>query len=171
VVSFGYGDTTRTVTSVTDNRGNTYTPAIGETIWNGGSAKSATYYAYNTAGGVTSVTVTLSGDAGSWFEVWVAEYSGIMISDPRDATAVQTGFGTVLNSGSAMTNQASELIYGYGHNTGCATVDAPFTARSTLNCNWIADRTVASTGSYSASGTTSSGNENWVCMMVTFNGA
>jgi len=62
VVAVGWSDSTATVTSVVDSKGNTYTLAVGPTIQSGVATQSI-YYAKNivaAAAGANSVTVTFS---------------------------------------------------------------------------------------------------------------
>ena len=55
VVVVGWGDTTSSISSITDNRGNTYSPAVGPTSNTG--LQQAVYYAKNISGGSNTVTV------------------------------------------------------------------------------------------------------------------
>ncbi len=57
VVVVGWNDTTSTVSSVTDSRGNTYTLAIGPTTGTG--LRQSIYYAKNIAAGTNTVTVRI----------------------------------------------------------------------------------------------------------------
>ena len=156
------------ITSVTDSKGNTYTPAVGPTNW-GGSYRDAVYYAGNIVGGgaAPTITVAFSGAQGGTI-TYAAEYSGVATFNPLDQVSAQAGTGTVLNSGTVATGQGTELIYGFAMSDNTATVDPSFTARSTFSNNFIADRKVSRTGYYSVTGTNSAGN--WLCQMATFRG-
>ena len=112
VVAVMWGDTTSTVSSVTDSKGNTYALAVGPTKATG--LTSAIYYAKNIAGGSNTVTVTFNQTAG-YPNVNVLEYSGLDTANPLDVTAAATGTGTTANSGSATTTSANELIVGAGN--------------------------------------------------------
>lgn len=70
-------------TGVTDNQSNTYTLA---TRSNHSGSEVSIYYAYNITGGVTSVTSTFAGWS-TVSRIVVAEYSGLMVTDPLDKTA------------------------------------------------------------------------------------
>jgi len=171
VVSTDWGDQALDVTSITDSKGNPYSVALGPTN-TGAAGRGVTYYASNTIGGVNTITVTLNGvpPASPAFEIYAAEYSCVASSSPIDRTSVQTGTGQIINSGWNTTTQASELIYGYGWSYGTSTVDPlNYTARSTFRGNFIADRTVSSTGSYSVNGSIST-SVAWLCHMITFKG-
>jgi Bacterial Ig-like domain (group 3)/Domain of unknown function (DUF2341)/Concanavalin A-like lectin/glucanases superfamily len=171
VLSLSIASQSYTVSTVTDTKGNTYSPAIGPTDWNAGADRSWTYYASNIAGGGSPITITatFSGTPPSG-DIYAAEYSGITTSSPLDQTSSGTGLsGITLDSGSKTTTQASELIFGFGMSAGHAIVDSPYTARSTFDNNFIADRVVSSTGSYHVTATNTGAN-NWMCQMVTFKG-
>jgi hypothetical protein len=166
VVAVGWGDTTSSVSSVTDSRGNVYTRALGPTTTTGLSQ--SIYYAKNIAAGSNTVTVTFN-QAAAYPDVRILEYSGLDTSAPLDVTAAAVGSGTSANSGSATTTSANELIFGAGSTTGVTYTGggSGFTARIINNFGNLAeDKTVASTGSNSATAPNSSGN--WVMQMATF---
>jgi len=166
VVAVGWNDTTSTVSSVTDSRGNTYTLAIGPT--SGTGLRQSIYYAKNIASGANTVTATFN-QAAAFVDIRVLEYSGLDQTNPLDVTAGASGSGTSPNSGSATTTTASELIFGAGmtttHFTGAGT---GFTSRIiTVPDQDIAeDNTVSSTGSYNAAAPVTSSS--WVMQMATF---
>ena len=87
VVVVGWNDTTSTVTSVVDSRGNSYTLAIGPTTGTG--LRQSVYYAKNIVGGSNTVTVTFS-QAAFFVDVRVLEYSGL---DTGDAAGCDGGSG------------------------------------------------------------------------------
>ena len=112
MVAVMWGDTTSTVSSVTDSKGNIYALAVGPTKATG--LTSAIYYAKNIiAGGSNTVTVKFNQTAG-WPNVNVLEYSGLDTANPLDVKAAAIGTGTTANSGSATTTSANELIVGAG---------------------------------------------------------
>ena len=74
VVAVGWNDTTSTVSSVTDSRGNIYTQA-GTTL-TGSGMRQAIYYAKSIAAGSNTVTVAFN-QAAAFVDVRVLEYSGI----------------------------------------------------------------------------------------------
>ncbi len=92
VVVVGWNDTTRTVTNVTDSRGNTYVRAVGPTAVSGALSQSI-YYAKNIVGaaaGANTVTVQFSGSA-YYPDIRILEYSGLDLTNPLDVTAAATG--------------------------------------------------------------------------------
>ncbi len=171
VLSFIYDNTGLTVSSVTDSKGNTYTPAVGPTTV-GGWGKAYTYYAKNIVGGAGAITttVTLSGPSTSLLDVYLLEYSGVDATAPLDQTSSGTGSGTVMDSSSKTTTKAPELIYGFGADDNNCTADSPYTNRETTNGQCAADQTVFSTGLYHVTATENPTGA-WLLQMATFKGA
>jgi len=165
VVAVMWGDTTSSVSSVTDSKLNTYTLAVGPTKATG--LTSAIYYAKNIAGGSNTVTVKFSPSA-SYPNVNVLEYSGLDPANPLDVSSAATGSGTTANSGSATTTSASELIVGAGNPSGAfKSAGSGFVSRMINTYGGISeDKIVSSTGSYNATATLTSGT--WVMQMATF---
>jgi len=165
IVVVGWGDTTSSISSITDTQGNTYTPAVGPTSTTG--LQQSIYYAKNTIGGSNKVTVTFN-QAAAYPDVRVLEYSGADTTNPLDVTAAGTGAGTAANSGSATTASSNELIFGAGTTgTAFSAAGSGFTSRMiNIYGNIAEDKLVTSSGSYNATATTSSSN--WVMQMATF---
>ena len=165
VVAVMWGDTTSTVSSVTDSKGNIYALAVGPTKASG--LTSATYYAKNIASGSNTVTVKFNQTA-SYPNVNVLEYSGLDTANPLDVRAAATGSGTTANSGSATTTSVNELIVGAGNPTSVfRSPGSGFTSRVINAFGGISeDKVVSSTGSYNATAALSSGT--WVMQMATF---
>ncbi len=168
VVAVMWGDTTRTVSSVTDSKGNTYALAVGPT--KGTGLSSAIYYAPNIAGGNNTVTVKFNGTA-SFPNVNVLEYSGLDPANPFDVSAAAVGSGTPGNSGSGTTKSSQELIVGLGNPSTVFTGPGTgFTNRMINAFGGISeDRIVNSTGSYNATAVLTSGA--WVMQMAAFRGS
>ena len=166
IVAVGWNDTTATVTSVTDSRGNAYALAIGPT--SGTGLRQSIYYAKNIAAGTNTVTVNFS-QAAVFVDVRVLEYSGLDKTNPLDVTAGASGSGTSPTTAAVTTTTASELIFGAGmtttHFTGPGT---GFTSRiiTTPDSDIAEDKTVSSTGSYSVAAPVTSSF--WVMQMATF---
>jgi hypothetical protein len=168
VVAVMWGDTTSTVSLVTDSKGNAYALAVGPTRASGLS--SAIYYAKNIAAGSNTVTVTFNQTAG-FPNVNALEYSGLDTASPLDVTSTASGSGTTANSGSATTTSANELIVGVGNPSSVFTAaGSGFSNRIINSFGGISeDRIVTSTGSYNATATMTSGT--WVMQMATFRAA
>lgn len=170
VVVVGWNDSTATVKSVTDKRGNTYALAVGPTIQSGAATQSI-YYAKSIKGaaaGANSVTVTFSTGARS-ADIRVLEYKGADPNSPVDVTAASQGSGKTSSSGSATTTNATDLIFGAnlvqtvttGPGTG-------FTNRllTSPDGDIAEDKMVTAVGSYSATAPLTSGK--WIMQMVAF---
>jgi len=168
IVAVGWGDTTSSISSVTDSRGNSYTLAVGPTSNTG--LQQSIYYAKNIAGGSNTVTVKFN-QAASYPDVRILEYGGLDTSNPLDAKAAAAGSGTTANSGPAVTTSANELIFGAGTTgTAFSAAGSGFVNRMiNVYGNIAEDKTVTSSGSYNATATTSSAA--WVMQMATFRGS
>ncbi len=167
VVAVGWNDTTSTVNSVTDTRGNTYTQA--GTTTTGTGMRQAIYYAANIAAGSNTVTVTFN-QAAAFVDVRVAEYSGADTSSPLDVTAAAVGTSTAPSSGAATTNSASELIFGAGMTGGhYSAAGTGFTSRiiTSPDGDIAEDKIVSVAGSNSATATLSY-SAPWIMQMATF---
>jgi hypothetical protein len=165
VVVVGWNDTTSTISTVTDSRGNTYTLAIGPTTGTGLSQ--SIYYAKNIAAGTNTLTVTFN-KAAAFVDIRALEYSGLDTASPLDEKTGAAGSGTTASSGAATTTSANELIFGAGMTAAVFTgAGTGFVSRiiTTPDADIAEDRTVAATGSYSA--TAANKSSSWVMQMVT----
>jgi hypothetical protein len=168
IVVVGWNDITSNIVSVTDSMGNTYAQAAA--LVTGSAERQAIYYAKNIAGGSNTVTVVFN-QAARIVDVRVLEYSGLDPNNPLDVTASAAGSSVTPNSGAATTTSANQLIFGAGTTaTSFYAAGTGFTARIYTGDGDIAeDQVVSSTGSYNATGRTSSAP--WVMQMVTFRAA
>jgi hypothetical protein len=170
VVHIDWDNQARTITSVTDTKGNTYAAINGPTNWNGANFRAALWYAYNITGGGAAITVTahLSGAPTSYSQIYISEYSGIASSiDPLDQNSVAASNTGAVSSGAKTTTYSNELVYGASiGSSGALSTGAGFTNRSTANQNIIEDKNVAVSGSDAATFTSAGGN--WVAQMATF---
>ncbi len=167
VVAIGWNDTSSSVTSVTDTRGNTYLQA-GTTI-TGSGLRQAIYFAKNIAGGSNTVTANFN-QAAAAVDVRIAEYSGLDTTNPLDATAGAAGTSISASSGAATTTSANELIFGAGMTgDGYAGAGTGFTSRiiTTQDGDIAEDMIVSSTGSNSASAPLKK-SSTWIMQMATF---
>jgi hypothetical protein len=102
-------------------------------------------------------------------DVRVAEYSGLDLANPLDATASASGKSTTPSSGAATTTSANELLVGGGTTVGSFTgAGSGFTSRiiTSPDADILEDRIVSATGSYTA--TAPAKNANWVMQLATF---
>ncbi|MFA6105309.1 MAG: hypothetical protein WC725_01770 [Patescibacteria group bacterium] len=156
-------------TTITDNRGNVYQSAGSAVRWNGGAWSSQIFYANNIAAGTSTVTAAFSQAISGFADLYIHEYSGLDPVSPLDKTVSAFGTSSAMNSGSATTTNASELIFGGGASRGTVTKGTRFTARSRGYGNLTEDRFVTTTGSYAATATQNSNG--WVLQMAAFKAA
>ncbi|HKU20929.1 MAG TPA: IPT/TIG domain-containing protein, partial [Terriglobales bacterium] len=167
IVVVGWNDTTSSITSVSDTRGNSYILAVGPTTASG--ARQSIYYAKNITGGSNTVTATFN-QAAAAVDMRVLEYSGLSLTNPLDVTAAATGSSTTANSGVATTTAANELIFAADTiATGTPGPGAGFTTRiiTKPDSDIAEDRIVSTAGAYSATAPVSPSGY-WVMQMVTF---
>lgn len=108
LVFIGTSALTDTVSTVTDNAGNTYTKAYGVASGTGGNTEC--WYSINTNSS-TSVVVTFSASV-TTKSVFVREYSGMSKNTTCfDRTVSASGSGTAVSTGaSSATREATELV-------------------------------------------------------------
>jgi chitodextrinase len=170
VVVVGWNSSSGNVLSVADTRGNAYVKAVGPTVVTGFATQSI-YYAANiasAAANANTLTVTFSA-AVPYPDIRIAEYAGLAPANPVDVVAASQGSGTLSNSGTATTTNASGLIV--GANMVSSTTSGPgtsFTNRviTVPDGDILEDRVVTTAGSYSATAPLSSGT--WIMQMVAF---
>jgi hypothetical protein len=167
-VVIGWNDTTATVRSVEDFKGNVYTLAVGPTEISG-IATQAIYYAKNivaAAPGANTVRVSFIGSARSP-SLRIAEYTGVPATNPIDAIGSATGTsGTASATLSTATTNANDLIFASDFIQTTTTGPGPgFTSRmvTTPESDIVEDEAVASTGTFSATALLQSG---WWIMQV-----
>ena len=170
VVVVGWNDSTAAVATVKDQTGNAYTLAVGPTIQSGVATQSI-YYAKNiaaAAAGANTVTVTFS-TAAAYPDIRILEYAGADPVNPVDVFSGSTGNSSTSSSGAATTTNPTDLLFGANLvqtvTTGPGT---SFTKRllTQPDGDIAEDRSVTSTGSYSATAPISSGQ--WIMQMVAF---
>ena len=174
VVVVGWNDSTATVSTVVDTRGNMYTRAVGPTVVSGALSQSI-YYAKNiaaAAAGANTVTVTFSKAANS-ADIRILEYSGADVSNPVDITARASGNNANSSSGAVTTTNATDLVF--GANIVVTSTNGPgsgFTQRllTSPDGDIAEDRFVTATGSYSATAPLDSSGR-WIMQMVAFRAA
>jgi hypothetical protein len=168
VVGVKWGDQTVSVSSITDNLGNTYSSALGPTTWSAGGKRAQVFYAKNILGGPITVTVTLTSTSTSSLHLYQLEYAGVDTSAPLDAALAGTGSGTSLASGAVTTQAPNELLLGFGiTDVGPLSPGAGFQADSTYHANLVEESLSTTSGSYNATATQSAA-ANWIMQLVTF---
>lgn len=171
VVVVGWNNSSASVSSVTDSKGNNYSLAVGPTTISGIAGQSI-YYSKSiqaSAAGANTVTVKFS-SAAAYPDIRILEYAGADPSTPVDVTSASTGNNATSTSAAVATTNAKDLLF--GANLVVTSTTAPgsgFASRMiTASDGDIAeDRLVAATGSYSASATLGSAGS-WIMQMVAF---
>ena len=173
IVAIGWSDTTSSVTTVTDTKGNVYSPAVGPTRQTGIHSQ-AIYVAKNVvaaAASANTVTVLFSA-AVPYADVRILSYRGLDTASPVEAVAGSVGTGTALNSGSATTANANDLLFGASYvSTRVTAAGAGFTNRviTSPDGDIAEDEIVTAAGTYNATATMTSGN--WVMQLVALKAA
>src|SRR5258706_7414540 len=170
VVVVGWNDSTASVSSVTDTKGNTYVLAVGPTVQTG-VATQAIYYAKNiTAAAATAnaVTVTFT-PAAAFPDIRIAEYSGLDNVTTLDVSLGAQGNSTTGNRGPVTTTNANDLLVGanlvQSLTSGPGTGYTSRTITSPAGEN-LEDRVVTTIGSYNATAPLASAT--WIMQMVAF---
>jgi chitodextrinase len=169
IVAYVVWDNTGSV-SLADSAGNSYVSAVGPTRWSGSRYSSQIFYAKNIKGGADTLTGSFASRIRSFGTVYVHEYSGLDPTAPLDMKAAATGASGSLNSGSAATANAVELLFAAGVSAG--TVGPPgagYTARATPHGDMTMDKVVSAQGTYNATAGNSGGA--WAMQMVAFKAA
>jgi hypothetical protein len=150
-----------------DTARNTY--QLARAIFNGTITQQIYYATSIAAAGSGSNTVTVNWSAPSTYsELRILEYSGIVASEPVDATAAGSGNGTAMDSGSATTTQAHDLLVAAA-TANASSAGSGFTLRISTIGDIVEDQEVHATGTYNATATT--GSIEWVMALVAFKGA
>ncbi len=173
VVVVGWNDSTTTVSSVADTKGNTYAVAAPPVVQSG-VATQAIYYAKNiasAAAGANTVTVTFN-VAARFPDIRIAEYSGIDTVNPLDVSVGAQGSTATSSSGSVTTTNANDLLIGANLVQSTSTAaGAGYTNRGiTPDGDILEDRVVTATGSYSATAALDRVQQ-WIMQMVAFRAA
>jgi hypothetical protein len=153
------------VTSLTDSANNVYTfvaqisdgTIVQQVYYNGAIAASAS----------NAVTVQFDSNA-EFCELRVLEYRGLASTQPIDNTSASVGNGSPMSIGPLTTSHAHDLLFA-AYAGSVTNPGTGYTQRITFVGDYVEDRTVTMTGSYSASATGGAGG--WVGQLIAFAGA
>jgi chitodextrinase len=155
--------------AVTDSAGDLFQSVSAPVSWGRGYCAQI-FYATNIAGGASTVTATFQTPVTSFGVVYAHEYSGISATNPVDVTVSASGSSTSLNSGSATTTSANDLIFGAAVSDNAVTgAGSGFVSRDLAYGNITEDRNGAAIGSYAATATHN--GQQWGIQMVAFRAA
>ncbi|HLK50464.1 MAG TPA: Ig-like domain-containing protein, partial [Bryobacteraceae bacterium] len=156
--------------SVSDSLGNAYVAAGNSVGWDNGAYRAQIFYTINRSSGVNTVTAIFSSSVKTFGRIYAHEYTGVRQVSPLDVTVAGAGAWGNLNSGSATTANAVDLIFaGGGSAEAVRGAGAGYTARSTAHGSITEDRVVSVAGAYNATATNRGGA--WAMQMVAFAGA
>ena len=173
VVAIGWSNSTSTVTSVMDTKGNTYNVAVGPTVQSGVQSQ-IIYVARNIAAAAAGAnTVTVKFSAAVLFpDVRALEYSGLDPVSPVDVTAGASGTSATSSSGSVTTTSSYDLLFSANYvSTSTNTAGNGFVNRAITNPDGdiAEDQIVTATGAYTGTAKlTSSGS--WIMQTVALRG-
>lgn len=170
-VFFGVGGSSRSVTSVTDDGGNTYAlvtdGAQAATVESVGSNE-CWCYAANVGTAATQITITLSSAyAGADASIVIVEVSGQAAASPDEDVAVGTTVAATSHTVGNVTLAAADgmlLSYMYG-STGAYTLDADFTSIVNASQHVAGYDQLAASGTYDCTNT-SPGSESLLMMLI-----
>ncbi len=171
ILAIGWSDTSASISSVSDSKGNVYTVAA--PMVRGSATSQAIYYAKNivaAAANANTVTVTFNQPAFA-VDLRASEYSGLDQSSPFDKTASGSGTSGNASTSSVTTTFNSELVFGAGTTYGAiSAAGSGFTKRiiTSPDADITEDKVVGSIGSYNA---TASNSGAWVMQVATFKAA
>ena len=172
MVTVAWDDTTSTVLSITDTKGNAYVQA-GTTTTISGTVTQQVYYATNigaAAAGTNKVTVVYSKSV-TYPEVKITEYSGISTTSPFDGMSSGTGTGTAIITKPLTTTNANDLLLATDVVYGTSTAGDPnYTSRDTVGGDLEQDRIVSAVETYTASDTQTPSSW-WLIQLVAFKAA
>ena len=167
IVAYVVWDNSSAVT-LSDSRGNTYASVAPATTWGPNSTwRSQLFYAKDVASGTNTVTATFQGAITSFGRLYIHEYSGLDRAAPLDVSSASTGTARAMNSGSATTTNANDVIFGAGSSTNNVTAAGTgFTSRLSANRGRTEDKAVTTAGPNSATATQN--GSQWVMHMAAF---
>ncbi len=170
IVVIGWNDTTATVKTVTDSKGNAYTLAAGPTQLSGIATQSI-YYAKSIAGAAANantVTVAFNGSA-AYPDLRILEYSGAPATNPIDAVGGASGTSATASATlTTATTNANDLILAADYiQTTTPGPGSGFTTRmiSQPDSDLVEDKNVTATGTYTGTAP-QSGSGYWVMQVV-----
>ncbi len=152
--------------ALTDSNGNAYVNIGTPVVWGSGYSAQV-FYASKIKGGSDTVTATFRNSVTAFGVLYVHEYAGISPTNPVDIYCSASGSSTTLNSGTATTTGANDLIFGAGVSDNVVTAPGSgFIPHDLAYGNITEDRTAGSAGSYAATATHN--GKLWGMQMVAF---
>jgi Bacterial Ig-like domain (group 3)/Putative Ig domain len=160
--------------SVSDSVNGAWTRSVSETF--NGSGDIALFFISNSAAAPQGLTITVTSSAPTYLQSSAAEYSGVAASNPLDQSAVNSGTGTSVSTGTTSAVPAGELVYSAlttGGNPGSVTPGTSqgvaFTARASTSNGTAYEQDVLSATAGAQQGTATLGSAtDWHAVVATF---
>jgi len=177
VVIIGWNDSVTLINTVTDTKGNIYTPIVGTVRpgpTEGGGMTQVIYYAKNIAAAPANgntVTVTFNQPA-TLIDMRILEYGGVDPVNPVDGYSFNQGDSAASDTGLLTTTNANDLLVAANMvMTSTGAFATGFTSRGISAIGDIVeDRIVSTVGTYQASNLLN-GSGGWLMQMVAFRAA
>jgi hypothetical protein len=171
IVAIGWNDTTVSVSTVTDTRGNVYQLAVGPTRISPDLTQYIYYAKDIAAAGAASNTVTVDfAHPANVVDLRAVEYSGLDATAPFDSAAAASGNGAgPALTGKVTTTAASSLLFAAGMTTDTYSAAGPgYTSRVVTSLgDLVEDRIVSSPGSYDAQASLGASSY-WILQIAAF---
>jgi chitodextrinase len=161
---------------VSDNVNGAWTRAPGALTFQGGTGDVALYYVANTKAASGGLTVTVAAGAVTFFQVAVAEYSGMAAAGPLDQLATRTAIGTAVDTGATASVGAGELVYSAlvtGGSPGWVTLGSShgvgLTLRSQISSGAVSEQDILSSAAGAQDATATLGaSTDWYAVTAVF---
>jgi hypothetical protein len=166
VIAIVPGNTPPSVTSVTDQAGDTFVPVASPTTRS--TFMQVVYYAADVAGGTTRITTQL--DTAAQYEVRTYEYTGLAAT-PLELSVVASGQAVTATSAPLTTTNAHDLLFSAsttGH--GATAPGGGFTLRAIVNGDLDEDLIATSASTFMSSEMLDA-DEDYIISLSAFRGA
>jgi chitodextrinase len=169
LLAIGWNDTTASITSVVDSKGNAYQAAV--STFRGNGLSQAIWYAPNiaaAAAGSNVVTVTFN-QAAVYVDLRITEYSRLRTTSPFDASASSSGTGDDAKTGFVNAPAASELLFAAGMTSATFTGPGRHYTSEVITVpdgDIVEDRIAPASGSYCATAPLNNGT--WLLQLAAF---
>lgn len=110
IVAFQYSATAGVTASVSDDRGNTYSPPASSSD---GRQIVNLAFALNVAAGTQKITIAFSGGTTAYVSGLASEFYNVATANANDGSSGQGGSGTMVSAGSLTPTTGGDLIYQY----------------------------------------------------------
>lgn len=162
-----YNSITRTVSSLTDTKGNTYSSAAAVVTGTGSisSWRQEIWYAAGVTGGTSfSVTATFSGTFNTFKSIACFEYSGAALTNPIDQSTTSAAGTVNATSSSITTTTPNQIIFGATAFASSGRNGVGNIIRTLFNGNVVQEKSAPTAGSYNSNFTNTA--QDWMMTVV-----